>query len=178
MSGSFDVVGPSSATEFRVRAAQARAAANFSDAEFTRRLRDYGLDFRQENVARIESGVQPMTLEEALVIGEVLHIEVPTSAGAIRVELASASFARDLDRAQKEWRRLVERLVSLHQATDDFVQSSAGIRAGYAADLKAAEGTGDQKLLSLAQSLFEKALATKQALDVLHGELDDPDWPA
>jgi hypothetical protein len=48
----------------------------------------------------------------------------------------------------------------------------------YIADVKAAGGTGDQKLLSLAQSLMEKASATKKVLDVLQGELDDPDWSA
>jgi hypothetical protein len=167
-----------SAGEFRVRAAQARAAANLSEAEFTRRVRDYGLDFRQENVAKIESGLQPMTLEEALVIGEVLHIEVPTSAGPIKAELANASFAGDLDRAQKQWHRLVERLASLEEATNDVVNGTIGIRMRYIADVKAAGGTGDQKLLSLAQSLIEKASATKKVLDLLQEELDDPDWTA
>jgi hypothetical protein len=178
MNENADRVRLPSVGEFRLRAAQARAAANLSEAEFTRRLRDYGLDFRQENVARIELGLQPMTLEEALVIGEVLHIEVPTSAGPIQAELANVSFARDLDRAQKQWRRLVERLVSLQKATNDLVGSSTGIRLRYIADVKAAGGTGDQKLLSLAQSLMEKASETKKALDVLQGELDDPDWSA
>jgi transcriptional regulator with XRE-family HTH domain len=164
--------------EFRVRVARARAAANLSEAEFTRRLRDYGLDFRQENVAKIESGLQPMTLEEALIIGEVLDIEVPTSAGPIQAELANVSFAEDLDRTRKQWRQLVERLASLQEAIDDLVDSSTGIRLGYISDVKAAGATGDQKLLSLAQSLMERASATKNVLDVLQRELDDPDWSA
>jgi hypothetical protein len=165
-----------SAGEFRVRAAQARAEANLSEAEFTRLLRDYGLDFRQENVAQIELGLRPMTLEEALAIGEVLQIEVPTSAGPIRVDLANVSFAQELNRAQKQWRRVVERLVSLQKATNGLVDSFTGIRFRYVIDVKAAGGTEDEKLLALAESLVKKASATKSILDVLQDELDDPEW--
>jgi uncharacterized protein YndB with AHSA1/START domain len=162
--------------ELRVRAAQARAAANLSEAEFTQRLRAYGLDFRQENVAQIELGLRPMTLEEALVIGDVLQIEIPTSAGPIQVELANASFARDLDQAQKQWHRFVKRLFSLQKATDDLVDSFLDIRLRYIEEVRTASGTTDQELLSLARSLIKKASATKNVFDVLQEELDDPDW--
>jgi hypothetical protein len=105
-----------------------------------------------------------MTLEEALVIGEVLQIEVPTSAGPIQAELANVCFARDLDRAQKQWRRLVERLASLQKATYDLVDSSVGIRLKDIADVKASGGTGDQKLLSLAQGPDGKGFSDKEGI--------------
>lgn len=162
--------------EFRVRAAQARAEANLSAAEFTKRLRDYGLDFRQENVAQIELGLRPITLEEALVIGEVLQMEVPTSAGPIRVDLANISFARDIDRTQRQWRRLVAGLVSLQKASNDLVEGSTGIRSRYIVDVRTASGTEDEKLLALVQRLIENASATKDVFDALQEELDDPDW--
>jgi len=167
MNENADRVELPSAGEFRHRAAQARAAANLSEAEFTRRLRDYGLDFRQENVVKIESGLLPMALEEPLVVGEALQIEVPTSAGPIRVDLANVSFARELNRAQKQWHRLVERLAGLQKATNDLVENSTGIRLAYIVDVRTASGTEDEKLLSLAQTLIQKASATKDVLDAL-----------
>jgi hypothetical protein len=39
--------------EFGARVAQAREAAEMSEAEFTRRVRAYGLDFRQETSERL-----------------------------------------------------------------------------------------------------------------------------
>jgi hypothetical protein len=160
--------------EFGARVAQAREAAKMSEAEFTRRVRAYGLDFRQENVMKIESGTQEITLSEALVLGEVLQIELPTSPGPIKAELANASFARDLERAQKDWLRIVERIASLQDATNDLISTSNNTRLTYTADMEAVGVTGDQKLLSLAQDLDEKLQSTKKALASLQAELGDP----
>ena len=162
--------------EFGARVAQAREAAEMPEAEFTRRVRAYGLDFRQENVRKIESGAQEITLNEALVFREVLQIDLPTSPGAIKANLANASFARDLERAQKDWIRIVERLASLQDATQSLIGTSDTMRMTYTADTEAVGVTGDQKLLSLAQDLDEKLQSTKKALASLQAELGDPNW--
>jgi hypothetical protein len=164
--------------EFGARVAQARVAAKMSEAEFTRRVRAYGLDFRQENVRRIESGMQEMTLNEALVFGEVLQIELPTSPGPIKAELANASFARDLGRAQKDWLRIVERIASLQDATNNLIGTSDDLRMTYSADMEAIGTAGDQKLLLLAQALTKKLQSTNKALASLQAELGDPHWSA
>jgi hypothetical protein len=162
--------------EFGARVAQAREAAEMSEAEFTRRVRAYGLDFRQENVRKIESGAQEITLNEALVFREVLQIELPTSPGAIKANLANASFARDLERAQKDWLRIVERLASVQDATKSLISTSDTMRMSYTADTEAVGVAGDQKLLSLAQDLDEKLQSTTEALASLQAELGDANW--
>jgi hypothetical protein len=162
--------------EFGARVAQAREAAEMSEAEFTRRVRAYGLDFRQEDVRKIESGAQEITLSEALVFREVLQIDLPTSPGAIKATLANASFARDLERAQKDWLRIVERLASLQNATQSLIGTSDTIQMTYTAETEAVGVTGDQKLLTLAQDLDEKLQSTKKALASLQAELGDANW--
>jgi hypothetical protein len=159
------------AGEFWDRIAHARLASKLSEAEFTSRVRAYGLDFRQEDVKKIESGLRPMTLEEALVIGDILKIELPTPRGPLKGQWANASFTRDLDRAKKEWNRIVERLDSLQKSTLDLVEMFTNMRITYALELKSSNMTGDRELLAKAEDLAAMLLATKRALGRLQLEL-------
>lgn len=164
---------PAGAGEFWAQVAQARAASELSEAEFTRRVRGYGLDFRQENVKEIESGLRPMTLEEALVIGDILKIELPTSPGPLKAQWTNASFILNLARAKKELGRIVERLDSLQKATLDLTKMITDMRITYALELKSAKVTGDRELLAIAEKLAATLLETKGALGRLQLELAD-----
>lgn len=164
---------PVAAGEFWAQVAHARAASELSEAEFTRRVRGYGLDFRQENVKEIESGLRPMTLEEALVMGDILKIELPTSPGPLKAQWANASLILDLARAKKELGRIVERLDSLQKATLDLIEMITNVRIAYALELKSAKVTGDRELLAIAEKLAATLLSTKMALGRLQLELAD-----
>jgi hypothetical protein len=174
-SGTMDDDGsfPVAAGEFWAQVAHARAASELSEAEFTRRVRSYGLDFRQENVKEIESGLRPMTLEEALVIGDILKIELPTSPAPLKAQWANASFILDLARAKKEMGRIVERLDSLQKATLGLIEMITNMRIAYDLELKSATVTGDRELLGIAEKLAATLVATKIALGRLQLELAD-----
>jgi hypothetical protein len=117
-----------------------------------------------------------MTFEEALVVGDILKIELPTSPDLMMAQWANASFVRDLERAKKQWGGIVARLDSLQKATLDLIEMITNVRMAYTLELKSAKVPGDRELIVIAEDLAATLLKTKRALGRLQlGLADDID---
>ena len=95
---------------------QERKAAQMSQEEFARRLREYGLSFYAHTVEKIESGAQPIRLNEALVISKVLQVELPQVTGTMRAEQITQAYSKKLAKTVREWDKVVDLLNAANHA--------------------------------------------------------------
>ena len=118
-----------------------------------------------------------MTLDEALVIGEVLNLELPTSPGPIRAELANTSFHSEVEKVRRNWFHILGRFPSIQQGIIDLHASISGIQGSYIAEMRAVQSLSEKGLVQSAEDLTNKISKAKSGLEALQKALNDPHWP-
>src|SRR4051794_31824110 len=116
---------------FTASIANARASKNISFEELARRIREFGVLTHAHSVEEIESGARSITLSEALVICKVLDLGLPDILLPVRAELVNQSFAEDIDNAETDWGKVVERLAQVHRDVMQTLQHLLYLRSSY-----------------------------------------------
>lgn len=151
---------------------RARKAAQMSKEEFARRLREYGLSFYAHTVEKIESGAQPIRLNEALVISKVLQVELPQVTGTMRAEQISQVYSKKLAKTVREWEKVVDLLNAAHHKVAEARQDSINLHSSYIEEMALGKGSPDTELVASMKAIEEQISRVKDGLDEIDNKLD------
>jgi transcriptional regulator with XRE-family HTH domain len=151
---------------------RARKAARMSQEEFARRLREYGLSFYAHTVDKIESGAQPIRLNEALVISKVLGVDFPKVTRTVPAELISQAYSKKLAKTLREWDKVVDLLNAAHHDVVKARQDFLSLHSSYIEEMTLADGSQDTELVTYMKAIEEQVLRVKDGLDEIDNELD------
>lgn len=79
-----------------------REAADMSQTELGKRLADRGLPFHQQTIQRIESGDRPVRLNEAMIISEVLGVDLDQLVRVLSPERLTEGIQHVLENAEMD----------------------------------------------------------------------------
>ena len=167
---------------FSTSVAQARAAVQMSREELARRMREYGLLFHAHDVEKIESGAQPIRLNEALVISKVLQVGFPEVTTTVRVELITRAYSQNLAKVVRDWDKVVDKLRTARADVIQVVENSAELHSSYTEEIGLAGGKEDPELDASMKAVEYQIRKVRDSLDDidqhLNGALSRPSIPA
>jgi transcriptional regulator with XRE-family HTH domain len=81
-----------------------RAGAGWTQADLGERMTEHGLSWRQSTVNRIETGLRPITWNEAVTLAALLDIDLSTAADTDEQKLRNetAALAREIDHDREQ----------------------------------------------------------------------------
>lgn len=97
-----------------------------SQVELATRLNDLGVSFRQQTIAKIEQGLRPLKLEEALLIGKALDVEDQSVWDwdvSIDTQVALKSALQEVMVAKAKVQTVVVELEHARENLKDFVRA-------------------------------------------------------
>jgi hypothetical protein len=158
--------------EFSASIARAREAAEISQEELARRTREYGLPLNVYNVQDIESGIQPIRLNEALVICKVLQLEFPEVTTTVGARIVTQSYSHALAKATRKWKGVVkDTLVESRKDVKASLEDSETLGSAYRKAMSFAGGEPDPVLDASIKALVKEITSVMNSFNEMDGHL-------
>jgi len=140
-----------------------------SQTELARRIASYGLPFHQPTVQRVESGERPIRLNEAIVLCDILALELPEALQPETVERATQALLNFLRTARRDWEYILGNLGDLRDQVDAARQVLLMERDLYVHAIQAMGGDYDGDLAQSAEELADVMYQVEQGLRQIYG---------
>jgi len=157
--------------EFSASIARAREAAEISQEELARRTREYGLPLNVYNVQDIESGIQPIRLNEALVICKVLQLEFPEVTTPVRARIVTQSYSHTLAKATRKWEGIKDTLVESRKDVKASLEDSETLGSAYRKAMSFAGDEPDPVLDASIKALVKQITSVMNSFNEMDGQL-------
>ena len=157
--------------EFSASIARAREAAEISQEELARRTREYGLPLNVYNVQEIESGVQPIRLNEALVICKVLQLEFPEVTTPVRGRIVTQSYSHSLAKATRKWQGIKATLAESRKEVKASLEDSETLGSAYRKAMSFAGDEPDTALDASIKALVKQITSVMNSFNEMDGHL-------
>ena len=158
--------------DFSSSVVSARRAAQLSEEELARRVREYGLPFNAVDVRRIESGAYPIGLNEALVVRKILEIDLPEVTKTAQERLIHGAYAQALAKLERDWAVIVADLARSRRNVLRMLSHAESLPPAYTESIKLAGGTSERELINSLDALIKQISSVKSKLAETDSQLD------